>query len=146
MNSNDLKEILSTTNQEKSSINKTENIHNIMNMIDLEKNTALTINNWSKFPNSKKKKILKQFINDQTKQYNLSTEESNNLDKLLMFELSNNKLNKKSDVIYDHKLHKIVDINILKKNENNSYVIEKKISHSKSNKSRTNIERIIKKF
>ena len=104
-------------------------------------------NPWSKLDNGSKINRLYIFV-DEFDKYNLNLEEKNNLKELLKNFILKNKLNKNSDIIYDIDEQKIKEIKILLFDENTrnfSIKLKKTEINKKINKSKTNIEKILKK-
>tara|TARA_Y100000590_G_scaffold470214_1_gene662808 strand:+ start:1524 stop:2033 length:510 start_codon:yes stop_codon:yes gene_type:complete len=125
---------------------KTETPENIKNLLNKEKNHIFK-QPWNRLDNGMKLNRLRLFTDLEAKQRKLTKDQQENLRKLLNDALQNNKLNKNTDVIYDKSNSKIIEIKPLSF-INNKYSLSfnetiKKIK--KINKSKTNIERFLKK-
>ena len=134
----------SSNNHEKIKNKITEK--NMEEILNNEKNN-LYFKSWNKLEIGHKLNCLQKFIIDEKNKHTLTENSTKKLELLLTQALHNNKLNKISDVKYDTKKGKIVEIkNLIYNNETKKYVLKLKETKPKTNtKSKTNIERIIQR-
>ena len=153
MQSNDLKKILtgseedendrSTNTKENKKYVLSKNMQFMMNMVDEERKNLYN-KQWSKLDKSIKFKLINEYLEIYKIENELNDDKYEQLKKLLHNSLSENKLNKQSDVSYDSINHAINKINILRYNDKKKiyeiHIIEK---HNRTNtKSKTNIDRL----
>lgn len=105
--------------------------------------------NWNKLDLGMKINRLKIFLLEMEEKYELNEEQKEKLRILLMSNCNSGKLNKNSDISYDKELCKVVDIKNLTINEETKEfkleIIETKKNKMGSSKSRSNIDRFLKK-
>ena len=150
--SEDLKNVLSkkddTSNSEpqKKEYIPTDNMSDILNMMDMESKNIVN-KSWSKINRSNKITLLENFIESEIEDKNLDEKTGNNLKKLLIQSFNSNLLNKQSDVIYDSLQNTIIEIKSLKyDSDTNTYslVSEKKdVKVNTKTRSKTNIDKLL---
>ena len=126
-----------------------ESDEKIKDLLQKEKNEVYK-QTWNKLDMGMKINPIKEFINEQEKERNLTKQQKEKLKVLLIKECNENKLNKNTEVNYNKHEGKIISIKSLKYNEENGkYLLE--ISQSIRNKctstskSKSNIDRFLKK-
>tara|TARA_B100000035_G_scaffold296437_1_gene288364 strand:+ start:197 stop:673 length:477 start_codon:yes stop_codon:yes gene_type:complete len=98
--------------------------------------------NWNKLDLGSKTNRMKLFINSKSLELNLNKNQKKQLEKLLIDNLKNNKLNKNSDVIYNLEDCIIEEIKILSFDEETKiFEILKKDTKKKPSKSKSNIDK-----
>ena len=134
----------------KSEITKTtvskSNIEDILSIMDKEKKSILSSTNWNKYPKSKKKKLLNLFIKKETINRGLSNIQESNLRDLILNELNKNNLNRNSNIVFnkDNEIEEIKNLNFNK--DTYKYSFKKTVISKNITKSKSNIERILKKI
>jgi hypothetical protein len=144
----DLKKILNGNNSELEKKEKpkyvlSDRMQSMMDMVDEERKSLESLP-WSKLNKSKRSKLLNDFILYYSVENELDEIKTQQLKKLLHKSLSNNLLNKQSDINYNIKEKKINKITSLIYNESkNRFEIKIKETNSRvSTKSKTNIDRL----
>ena len=144
----DLKKILNGNNSEEEKREKpkyvlSDRMQSMMDMVDEERKSLESLP-WSKLNKSKRSKLLDDFILYYSVENELDEIKTHQLKKLLHKSLSNNLLNKQSDINYNIKEKKINKISSLIYNESkNRFEIKIKETNSRvSTKSKTNIDRL----
>ena len=98
--------------------------------------------NWNKLDLGSKTNRMKLFINSKSLELKLNKNQKKQLEKLLIDNLKNNKLNKNSDVIYNIEECNIEEIKILSFNEETKiFEILKKDTKKKPSKSKSSIDK-----
>jgi hypothetical protein len=144
----DLKKILNGNNSELEKREKpkyvlSDRMQSMMDMVDEERKSLESLP-WSKLNKSKRSKLLDDFILYYSVENELDEIKTQQLKKLLHKSLSNNLLNKQSDINYNIKEKKINKISSLIYNETkNRFEIKIKETNTRvSTKSKTNIDRL----
>lgn len=144
----DLKKILNGNNSEEEKREKpkyvlSDRMQSMMDMVDEERKSLESLP-WSKLNKSKRSKLLDDFILYYSVENELDEIKTQQLKKLLHKSLSNNLLNKQSDINYNIKEKKINKISSLIYNESKKrFEIKIKETNSRvSTKSKTNIDRL----
>jgi AAA15 family ATPase/GTPase len=98
--------------------------------------------NWNKLDLGSKTNRMKLFINSKSLELKLNKNQKKQLEKLLIDNLRNSKLNKNSDIIYNLEECNIEEIKILSFNEEtNMFEILKKDIKKKPSKSKSSIDK-----
>ena len=102
---------------------------------------------WNRLDTGMKLNRLRIFTEDMTKQHKLSKEKQDELRKVLFEACRSNKLNKISEINYDKEECKVVSIKTLEIKENGkiSFTNAEVKKQKKTNKSKSNIDRLLTK-
>lgn len=150
--SEDLKNVLSkkdgpsSNSKQKTEYVPTDNMSDILNMMDMESKNIVN-KSWSKINRSNKITLLENFIENEIETKSLDEKTGNNLKKLLIQSLNSNLLNKQSDVVYDSLQNTIIEIKSLKYDSGtNTYSIvneKKDVKVNTKTRSKTNIDKLL---
>ena len=156
--SNDLKNILSKEvivdgkekeKQEekiKPKYDPSQDMKDLMEMVDSER-VNITNKTWSRIEKSTRLRLLNEYIENYVLENSLEDEITKQFKTIVIKAFQSNLLNKQSDIKYDIESNKIIDILILKYNEEkNIYEIktkDNKIKVTPKTKSKSNIDKLL---
>ena len=151
--SNDLKNILSKEIIQKEESKKNEikydlsqDMKDLMNLVDNERENLIN-KSWSKIEKSIRLQLLNEYIENYIIEKSLDNKTSKQFKTVVIKAFQSNLLNKQSDIKYNIESNKIIDITILKYDEEKKiYEIKtknNKVKITPKTKSKTNIDKLL---
>ena len=151
--SNDLKNILSKEIIQKEEGKKIEikydpsqDMKDLMNLVDNERENLIN-KSWSKIEKSIRLQLLNEYIENHIIEKSLDNKTSKQFKTVVIKAFQSNLLNKQSDIKYNIESNKIIDITILKYDEEKKiYEIKtknNKVKITPKTKSKTNIDKLL---
>ena len=153
--SNDLKNILSKEviidkGKEEEKVEQkydpSQDMKDLMEMVDSER-VNITNKTWSRIEKSSRLQLLNEYIQNYILENSLESESAKQFEAIVIKAFQSNLLNKQSDIKYDTKTNKIIDITILKYNkEKNLFELktrDNKVKITPKTKSKTNIDKLL---